>query len=1520
MATLSTQSSLIKSDIIGIQFSLLSPEEIRRNSVVEVTTRNNYSNDKPVIGGLFDPRMGPLEPGFICPTDGLNYIHTPGYFGHIEMARPVFFIQHLKEIMDVCKCVCFKCSRLLIDKRSNKHLLEYPAHKRWKQVLNKCKNIKRCGNDNLDGCGTKQPTKIKQEGMATLLAIWESMENAEGGGTTGGKTKEKIVIQLTPEDVLQRFKRISDEDVEFMGFSSRWSRPDWFICTVLPVPPPAMRPSVKHDAQQRSEDDITHIYSNIIKTNTDLRNKIRDNVSATVIDQQAMILQYYVAMIVNNKTKGSLPLQQRSGRPMKCIMTRINSKTGRIRGNLMGKRVNYSARSVITGDPNLSICELGVPMKIAKNITKPEIVNSRNRDFLLKLVKNGPDVYPGAKTLERKNGSLFALRNIDRESIQLYDGDVVNRHMMDGDCVLFNRQPSLHRMSMMALFVRVMEVGDTFRINVAITKPFNADFDGDEMNMHMGQNALAETELKNIANIANQIISPAKNSPIIGIFQDSLLGSFRFTRKGVEFSVKDAMNLLMKCPTLDMSKFAGKQTISNFDILSQIMPRFTIQTKTKLYGEGKQGPEDFATSNNVLEIRNGEYIRGQMEGSVLAGGTKGLIHRTVNDYGPKAASDFIDNLQNIITEYMKTSCFSVGINDLIADAETIEKIKLEIEKQKVQVQDIIHRVQMGIFENNTSQSNMAEFEAQIRNKLNDAINAAGKIGRSSLDPDNRFIQIITSGSKGSLLNLSQMISCLGQQNVEGKRVPYGFDSRTLPHYSKYDDGPNARGFIENSYISGLSAEEVFFHAMAGRIGLIDTACKTSSTGYIQRRLIKGLEDLKVEYDMTVRNNKGKIIQFQYGDDGFDSIRVENQPIRLVEMSLEEIYAYHDIIGLSDTEKRNPAKALHDIYNEATYKRFQKQKKQAKAEMAKKIEYMVQQRNRLVSSVFKGVAEDMVRVPVAFQHIIANVQGNLNINAQSTTDLTPLEASELLDEYFQKMEKFRYVPVNELFKTLYYFFLNPRELVEKKRFHRNALITLLETVFLKYKQAFVNPGEMVGVVAGQSIGEPTTQLTLNTFHQAGSAKANATRGVPRIEEILRLTKNPKNPSITVFLKDDDRFNKEKASHYAKILKHMRLVDVIQKVEIVFDPTADKKTVKTEDQTYLDQYYEFERLVEECGGNGGRGGGNPSKWVLRMEMNEETLLENNITMDDIHYAVKNSPVCRENATCIYSDFNAPQLVFRVLVDVEYLKKIKKTSKPLDQSDDIYLLRNLQENIINNIVLRGIAEIRNVLPREVQGNRVEVAGKFVSKNMWVLDTTGTNLLNALGLDYIDNTRTYSNDIAEIQQVLGIEATRQSIYNEIREVMESSDGIYINYHHLGLLADRMTCNHQLVPIYRTGILSDNIGPIAKATFEVQTDVFLQAARHGEYDNMRGVSANVMCGQVGTYGTHSFQVMLDLAKFRSLASHKEDEKRGVDIDKELYKIKENCSNIVELNNQITNMNVPVVPVSCGDDNYDMGF
>lgn len=461
------------SKVVGIQFSILSPEEIKKGSVAEITSRDTYINNKPVIGGLFDPRMGVLEPGLICLTDGLDYIKTPGYHGHMDLALPVYYIQYLSTVLKCLRCICFTCSKLLISKDKYKQVLNMDAEARWKFVFERASKIKRCGEDTESGCGCLQPSKYRKEGVATIFAEWS--------GEKGNEETEPIVIKVTPEMALKILKRVSDEDVSFMGFSPVFSRPDWMICQTLYIPPPATRPSVKHDAQQRSEDDLTHILVNIIKVNKTLQDKIQNNAPANVIEDWRSVLQFFVASQVDNKLPGVGSVAQRSGRPMKSIKDRLNGKGGRIRGNLMAKRVDFSARSVITADPNISIRQLGVPMKIAKNLTKPVIVNEKNRNFLTTLIRNGADIWPGAKILEKKNGENITLRyGLDRNSIVLEDGDIVHRHLMDNDPVLFNRQPTLHRMSMMCHLVKVMTQGNTFRMNVADTKPYNADFDGDK--------------------------------------------------------------------------------------------------------------------------------------------------------------------------------------------------------------------------------------------------------------------------------------------------------------------------------------------------------------------------------------------------------------------------------------------------------------------------------------------------------------------------------------------------------------------------------------------------------------------------------------------------------------------------------------------------------------------------------------------------------------------------------------------------------------------------------------------------------------------------------------------------------------------------------------------------------------------------------------------------------------------------------------------------------------------------------
>lgn len=1521
-------------------------------------------------------------------------------------------------------------------------------------------------------------------------------------------------------------------------------------------------------------------------------------------------------------------------------------------------------------------------------------------------------------------------------------------------------------------------------------------FDGDEMNMHMPQNVMAETELRHLAAIPYQIISPAGNSPIIGIYQDSLLGSYRMTRPGVTFTPMQAMDLLMMFPRVNPKALrdAGNKPTS-FDVLSQIMPPLTMVYKTKLFEES----EDYKTSNNVLEIRNGKYIRGQLEKSALGSTTKGILHRVCNDFGYMPCANFNDDLQNIVTEYMKTSSYSVGISDLIADKITQQKIINVIRSQKMEVQSVIDKVHLGIFENNTSKSNMTEFESSINKLLNKANEEAGKIGRTSLSQNNRFLMIVNSGSKGNLINISQMISCLGQQNVDAKRIPYGFDNRTLPHYTKYDDSPNARGFIENSYISGLTAPELFFHAMGGRIGLIDTAVKsvtwetpivliennkpkyieigkwidnqldtnkgnvqhfdernmelmntkevyipttdedgnvswgeitaitrhdpgtqlyeiktsggrsvtvteskslliwnpetrklkemltpdikvgdcvpvtgdlckppvilnhidvsdylpksefvygtdfnlaldmmkaamegkskitqgwwdqnngsaftlpyskksslqrtqvrsnvvniqtgyvypysavrkdsripekfelteengifiglflaegnadksghititnnnenirsfvkswfdkhaivykerskinkiggvtttvtgtsavfakfltklvgkgadkkhipveayianeefvvgllngyysgdgtvsknsidvgsassrliegismlcsrlgifgkmsvsqlksnnlktknikpshrlsirsqwgqifanrvsfleetkdkkmkgiqwnkshrnfdtyndvildkiveinvigveknpkmydltipstlnfglanglqvrdTSQTGYIQRRLIKGLEDLKVDYDMTVRNNKGKIIQFAYGDDGFESTKTENQIIPLVGMSIEDIYMHYDIVGLN--EQSND---VIQIYTKGAISRIRKQKVETQQKCKKYIDMMIEARDDIVKSIFKNKNENSIKIPVSFQNIIVNIQGQLGLGPASTVDITPMEAFELIEENFKKMNRFAFAPLTRLFEIMYYFYLSPKDLLVNKRFHRKALTVLLETITLKHKEALVHPGEMVGVISGQSIGEPTTQLTLNTFHLSGVAsKSNVTRGVPRIEEILRLTKNPKNPSLTVHLKLADELEQDKADNYAIMLEHKKLIDVVKSIQICFDP-SDLATTVIEDRTLMEQYYEFERLVNDClDQNTMESTPQKSKWVIRMELDAETLLDKNITMDDIHFAITNSHYGND-ISCVYSDYNSDKLVFRIRMNSSIFTKGKKrgTAETLDQSDEIYLLKNFQDSLLNNVVLRGVNGIDNALARKLQNSVLNEDGKFVRKDTWVVDTTGSNLLDTLAVDYIDAARTYSNDIREIFNVLGIEATRQVIYNELSEVMEFSD-VYINYHHLSLLCDRMTCNQGLVPIFRSGLLGDNVGPIAKATFEVHTEVFLDAARHGDFDHMRGVSANVMCGQLGNYGTGAFQLVLDMKEMETMEAVEVDKRNASDeIEKAFGKMEDKsdvCSKTnITIRNNIANIQIHGNASMC-DDDYNPGF
>ena len=1455
-------------NVVGVQFSIMGPEEIRKRSVVEVTRHETYDKDTPIIKGLFDIRMGTTEMGKVCGTCGQNNMDCPGHFGHIELARPVYHYQYINYVLKILKCTCIQCSKLLIDKNSPqiKNLMKKSSKTRWETIYNMSQKISRCGQETDDGCGAKQPDKLKIEGMDGIHAIWNKLD-------TDNSSKTHI---LYIEKIKEIFERMTDEDVNILGFSELWCRPEWLICSVFPIPPPSVRPSVKQDDSQRMDDDLTHKLCDIIKSNNTLKQKIDNNSRIEVVNDWTKVLQYHIATFVDNELPGVAQAVHRSGRALKAIRQRLKGKDGRIRNNLMGKRVDFSGRSVITPDPNIELDELGVPITIAKNLTYPEIVNKFNKGKLENLLVNGIDKYPGIKLII-KDGIQITLTSNNINDIELNYGDIVHRHLIDGDHVLFNRQPSLHKMSMMGHRVRVMK-GNTFRLNVSATSPYNADFDGDEMNMHAPQSIATVSELMNIASVIYQIVSPRENKPIITIVQDTLLGinkltkgetinhkamsvdSYHFsnntniypiqkTSEGdisstdVEtsyFTKSQVMNLLCNLSTFDGTIPEPSMKINLSDreiqywsgksILSYIIPdNINLTMENDAYDSQKND------KLNKVIIKNGNILSGGLDKSIFTKTSQGLIHTIYNDLGPKRTKDFIDDLQKITSYFLLIEGFSVGIGDMIADDNTYQKIDNVIKENKIKIDKIMQEIHLNIFENYSGQTNQNYFESQVNDLLNNTLKQTGNIDLENLDQKNRVTNMVNCGSKGKSTNIAQIVACLGQQNVDGKRIPYGYVDRTLPHYNKYDDSSEARGFVENSFISGQTPQEYFFHAMGGREGLIDTAVKTSATGYIQRKLIKSMEDLKVDYDYSVRNNSGCIIQFVYGIDGMDACAVEAQSLIIMNMDTEKLIKTFLFDKRTQWKKILTKEAISSMKKNKSFN--------------KKLEESFYNILSYKESLFTKSNDD--NNSISFPIHIKRITTNICQNKKKLSNISPIEILNKNQSLKEKIKVNDIFNNNEIIHMLIDIHLHPKLLIDNFNIQEDEYQTLILTIEHLYEKSRISPGEMVGAVAAQSIGEPATQMTLNTFHYAGvSAKSNVTRGIPRLTELLGVTKNLKSPSTTIYL--EDTFSSQQSAQYVKNkLEYTVIKDIVTKSEIYYDPkNTVYQTDIISDKGILDIYREF--LILENGPDYDYEETSP--WIIRFTFNKEIMMENGIIMEDIYLAIMNYDIDKINF--IYSDDNSKELIGRISIKAEIKGNLDPFQNGLeDQTDIISIFKNIKEDILNNIVIKGIKGITNIVMGE-KNICIKEDKEITNKKLWVLETDGTNILDVFNSEFVDFTNTYSNDIIEIYENLGIEAARNILIEEITSVM--SDASYINDRHIDLLCDIMTNKGYLTSINRQGINRGDIGPLAKCSFEDTTDQLIKASIHGEKDKLNGVSSNIMMGQTISAGTGLCNILLD--------------------------------------------------------------
>ena len=1357
--------------IVGVQFGIANPEDIRKRSVVEVTTDKTYQSGQPVPNGVFDSRFGVIENGKVCPTCKQTNQSCPGHFGHIELARPVYLYQFFDTVEKLCNLICLNCSKPLM-KYEILDAMSSTGMARFKEVRD---NIKKPGVCCAPGCGGAVFEKVAR--------VVGTVAKLEGVFPTPKGEAPLAPVSLQPELVLRAFQRITNEDCRRLGFDPEYARPEWMICNALAVPPLTVRPSVVMDDHQRMEDDLTHQLISIIRSNERLRDKIDKNESADMIDKLTALLQYNVATYVDNDIKGISPTQQRSGRPLRTLKSRFGAKTGRVRGNLMGKRVDFSARSVITPDANIELDELGVPEEIATNLTFPETVSPYNRERLLGYIRNGPEKHPGAKSVYiKKDKSTFSLRYVNPDTIDLKEGDVVHRHLIDGDIVLFNRQPSLHKASMEAHRVKVLPYS-TFRLNVSATRPYNADFDGDEMNMHVPQSIPAATELRVLASVLRNIISPRTSSPIIQLFQDTMTGAYRISQANVEVPEHIAMNILSRIKRPFKRK---NRNWTGAEIISAALPMINYNARG-------------------VRLEMGELSSGVLKKGV----TGNLIHITYNDFGPQRAGQLINDIQAIVTQFNLYTGFSVGTSDLIADAKTTAFVKEKIAEGRQKVANILSNVHGGKYVNNMGMSDGEKLEDDISSAMKDVVN---KINSEVIDSlkktgnTNRIVQMVDSGSKGSEANITQMVATLGQQLIEGKRVQYTLQDRTLPHFARYDDGVESHGFVEHSFVDGLMPAEFFFHAQAGREGLIDTAVKTSDTGYIQRRLMKTMEDQHIEYDGTVRNVTGSIVQFHYGEDGVDTVYVEEQTCDLVLKTLENIYSEYAL---------TPADVNPFLKEEVS-------------EAPDMLDEIIADRDLLFAKTFRHKKSDTLQAPVNIKRIVDKYS-----NPYSTkTDLTPQYVASAITRFVKEF------PNNRNFHTLLRFYLAPKKSIVLHRFSQAIFDELMRDIRFRYIQAQVHAGEMVGALAAQSIGEPTTQLTLNTFHSAGTAKANATSGVPRIEELLSASSNPKRPSNTVYLGSEIMESQDAAVAKMKEVQKTTLRDIVKSIRIFYDPyPLANTTVIDEDREMLQRYEEF-----ACGEDGT----NSSPWILRLEMDEMQMAARNILdMVEIQAKMSANPALKV-VECRYSDPAAKNLVMRLMFDPAIIKN------PIQ-------LRFLEDKILDTS-LTGVSGIGRVFLRAVKNELVPDSrvGGYRPLEQYVLDVEGTNLYDLMVFPGVDGTRTTSNDIHEINEVFGIEAARLAMYEEINEVFSAEK---VNYHHLAVLVDTMTFSGRIVPVNRFGMSKNETGVLAKSSFEETSKIMFNAAMWAEKDSMKGVSANIMFGQKPPCGTGFVDILVDEAR-----------------------------------------------------------
>lgn len=1420
--------------INGIEFTIFGNEDIQNYSAFDKKTNGIsipelYDNQEPKKNGLIDPRMGSTNDNIICDTCNFNSKYCVGHFGHIKLESPVYHIGYFSYIKKILNCVCIKCSNLRFNKSEEeiaKILKNKVGKARLVEVINLTKETKYCSRN--VNCGSPLP-KIKQDAIKSQAKLDLIAEFDNIGDTTG---KKKLKKKISPYECFNILKNISNEDCILLGLNPYKSRPENMIYQVLPVPPICIRPSVRVEGMSFiKDDDLTKQLTNIIKCNERiLKNKDsfqKDNVQR--LEDSEKLLQVSIAAYYDNDSQ-FMPKIEQKGKTIKSLTSRIKSKKGQIRSNLMGKRTDFSARSVISPDTCISINEVGVPLIVATTLTYLEYVTNSNIDKLTQYVMNGRDKYPGANyvIILNENGEYnhpIDLR-FNKNKIELKVGDKVERHLLDGDMVLFNRYPTLHKYSMMGHRIKVIRDKKyaTFRLNVGVTNPYNADYDGDEMQITVPRTIQSRIELEELADVKKLLINTQTSLPIYGCKIDAVTGAYLLTRDSdVKIPVNVVMNLLsyLEMPG-DKEKYYKDIKQKNFYNGKELFS-FIIPKKINI-------------DDGRIIIKNGILSKGAITSDYISSGKSNSMVRLIFDlYNDEEARKFFDNVQKLTNQYNMWIGFTTSFKDITYSKDIRNTIDNLIKNIMLKVN--VYTTKM---ENDPTLTTPEVFEDIVMNHLSNIRTESGQLIINNFKEDNNIKVIIESGSSSKVTpdTISKIIAIEAQHSSMGGRFKKMNGRRALPYFNRDLDTPAERGFNQHSLLYGLTYPEFVFNNITSREALINNQTKTADSGYVERKLVKSMEDFYVAYDGTVRNSSDVLIQFNYGDSNIDTIKQYQYLIKtLVEddkqIKNKYIFTDEELKKFSKYNKKDNEK----FYNELINMRNSIRNEQLKT----RIEYtnfselskfllpinIIKIKNNLIKSEKNN--------DLTPEYIVEQIY--IFINHKNTNIIPTKNNADELTSFKIKDENI----IKSALKLAIFEIFAPKRCIFEYNLNKETFDNVLNDLKLDIKRNIVEPGEMVGIKVGQSLCENITQANLRSHHLTGvKSKTAANSGTSRITEIFNNTKEIKTPRMTLRF-DKNYQDKEFINQIKAYMKQTIMSEIRNDIEVYYDPDVEHKKSDNVENVFYQEKSNSDSCISNI---------DILPWLIKIKFNKEELLLKKIELIHILSQIYNMWENRFENIKKNKDY---KLIFESIVKCGIASNNDNDIIPIIHirfdmiNYNLNILHNFIELIVDKIKIKGV---KNIIENDVQivnyttfdneNHNIEV------KKEHIIITAGINIESMRSIKHIDVNNSVINDIGKIYSIFGIEAARYAIIDELMQLT----GYKVNYNHFSILVDYMTRDGFIISIDRNGLGKANASLFNKFTFEKPVEQLINAALFNETDDVNGVSARIATGRTIKGGT----------------------------------------------------------------------